>query len=80
MGATIKLDAQGDSEGNFSVLAVKKFDLSVSLFNTNFTCDYSMITVGQFQQGDPLPVRKNSSSLFNSNKKNCYLFYEHHVQ
>ncbi|XP_029172413.1 receptor-type guanylate cyclase Gyc76C-like [Nylanderia fulva] len=50
-GATIKLDKYGDSEGNFSVLALKKnpFD------RHNFSCDYQMLPVGQFlQQGENL--------------------------
>ncbi|XP_011170940.1 receptor-type guanylate cyclase Gyc76C [Solenopsis invicta] len=49
-GATIKLDKSGDSEGNFSVLALKKEPFQVH----NFSCDYQMLPVGQFQQGDTL--------------------------
>lgn len=49
-GAIIKLDQFGDSEGNFSVLALKKEPF---MFN-NFTCDYQMKPVGQFQQGETL--------------------------
>ena len=49
-GATIKLDRHGDSEGNFSVLALKKEPLHIK----NFSCDFQMKPVGQFQQGDNL--------------------------
>jgi len=49
-GATIKLDKFGDSEGNFSVLALKK----ETLHRDNFTCEYQMAPVGQFQQGETL--------------------------
>jgi len=45
-GATIRLDQNGDSEGNFSVLAFKPYNFSIN----NFTCDYHMVPVGQFQQ------------------------------
>lgn len=49
-GATIKLDQFGDSEGNFSVLALKQESFNIS----NFTCNYQMKPVGQFQQGETL--------------------------
>lgn len=49
-GATIKLDKFGDSEGNFSVLALKKEPFSIQ----NFSCDYQMLPVGQFLQGETL--------------------------
>lgn len=49
-GATIKLDKFGDSEGNFSVLALKKDYFRMD----NFSCDYQMKPVGQFQQGETL--------------------------
>ncbi|XP_067206722.1 receptor-type guanylate cyclase Gyc76C-like [Linepithema humile] len=52
-GATIKLDKYGDSEGNFSVLALKK----EALHQDNFTCEYQMAPVGQFQQGETLVYR-----------------------
>ncbi|XP_020709582.2 receptor-type guanylate cyclase Gyc76C-like isoform X2 [Athalia rosae] len=52
-GATIKLDENGDSEGNFSVLALQKLPMQ----RDNFTCDYQMIPVGQFQQGETLVYR-----------------------
>ncbi|XP_076675216.1 receptor-type guanylate cyclase Gyc76C isoform X3 [Andrena cerasifolii] len=49
-GATIKFDKFGDSEGNFSVLALKKDPFRLN----NFSCDYQMKPVGQFQQGETL--------------------------
>ncbi|EZA56309.1 Guanylate cyclase 32E [Ooceraea biroi] len=56
-GATIKLDNFGDSEGNFSVLALKK-----ETFNRdNFSCDYQMKPVGQFQQGETLVYRPSGA-------------------
>lgn len=58
-GATIKIDKFGDSEGNFSVLALKEFKLSTT--NTsNFTCDYHMVPVAYFQQGVAFPVSESS--------------------
>lgn len=51
-GTKIKLDKYGDSEGNFSVLALKK--TSVPFSRDNFSCDYQMWPVGQFQQGETL--------------------------
>ncbi|XP_076380878.1 receptor-type guanylate cyclase Gyc76C isoform X1 [Megalopta genalis] len=56
-GATIKFDKFGDSEGNFSVLALKKDPFR---FN-NFSCDYQMKPVGQFQQGETLVYRPSES-------------------
>jgi len=49
-GANINLDKFGDSEGNFSVLALKKEPFRVD----NFSCDYQMLPMGQFQQGETL--------------------------
>ncbi|XP_034948736.1 receptor-type guanylate cyclase Gyc76C-like isoform X2 [Chelonus insularis] len=56
-GQTIKLDQHGDSEGNFSVLALKK---EFFQFN-NFSCDYQMKPVGQFQRGEVLVYRPSES-------------------
>ncbi|XP_076232262.1 receptor-type guanylate cyclase Gyc76C [Calliopsis andreniformis] len=56
-GATIKFDKFGDSEGNFSVLALKKDPFR---FN-NFSCDYQMKPVGQFQQGETLVYRPSEA-------------------
>lgn len=58
-GATIKLDLNGDSEGNFSVLALKPHPLVVK----NFTCSYHMVPVGQFQQSDFPEYKLNSPSV-----------------
>ncbi|XP_050471885.1 receptor-type guanylate cyclase Gyc76C-like [Bombus huntii] len=56
-GATIKFDKFGDSEGNFSVLALKKDPFR---FN-NFSCDFQMKPVGQFQQGETLVYRPSEA-------------------
>lgn len=48
-GATMQLDKNGDSEGNFSVLALTRTNRSVT---ENFSCDYQMRPVGQFQPGE----------------------------
>ncbi|XP_051156964.1 receptor-type guanylate cyclase Gyc76C-like [Leptopilina boulardi] len=56
-GATIKLDKHGDSEGNFSVLALKKDPFQVF----NFSCDYQMKPVGQFHQGENLVYRPSEA-------------------
>lgn len=54
-GATIKIDRNGDSEGNFSVLAYKPFKYS---FRDNLTCNYHMVPVAYFQQGEDFPEYK----------------------
>ncbi|KAK9512964.1 hypothetical protein O3M35_001263 [Rhynocoris fuscipes] len=46
-GFTIRLDSNGDSEGNFSVLAYKPYNLT----EKNFTCTHHLVPVGQFQHG-----------------------------
>ncbi|XP_076756060.1 receptor-type guanylate cyclase Gyc76C [Xylocopa sonorina] len=56
-GATIKFDKYGDSEGNFSVLALKKDPFR----RNNFSCDYQMKPVGQFQQGETLVYRPSEA-------------------
>ncbi|XP_015598426.1 receptor-type guanylate cyclase Gyc76C isoform X2 [Cephus cinctus] len=56
-GATIRLDKFGDSEGNFSVLALKKDSFRME----NFSCDYQMKPVGQFQQGETLVYRPSEA-------------------
>ncbi|KAK4875863.1 hypothetical protein RN001_012285 [Aquatica leii] len=51
-GATMQLDQNGDSEGNFSVLALKPSEMSDIEVAKNFTCRYQMVPVGQFRQGE----------------------------
>lgn len=51
-GATIKIDKFGDSEGNFSVLALKEKDIT----DRNFTCDFQMMPVAYFIEGVEIPV------------------------
>lgn len=43
-GANMQLDQNGDSEGNFSVLALQSYNLSVK----SFSCPHHMIAVGYF--------------------------------
>ncbi|KAH8323965.1 hypothetical protein KR074_002395 [Drosophila pseudoananassae] len=54
-GATIKIDQYGDSEGNFSVLAYKPHKWNNS---NNIQCNYHMVPVAYFHQGDNLPEYK----------------------
>lgn len=51
-GSTIKIDSSGDSEGNFSVLALKPYKMT----RDNFSCDLHMVPVAYFQQGRKFPV------------------------
>lgn len=52
----MKLDKNGDSEGNFSVLAYRE---TTDSFGRNFSCGYQMKPVGQFYQTQTeLPVSK----------------------
>nr|CAD7457814.1 unnamed protein product [Timema tahoe] len=55
-GSTFKLDENGDSEGNFSVLSLKPFNWT----EDNFTCSYHMVTMARFLQGaqEDLPEYK----------------------
>ena len=46
-GSNIRIDQNGDSEGNFSVLALKESQFSTK--DTNFTCDRHMIAVATFR-------------------------------
>ncbi|KFB47431.1 AGAP012163-PA-like protein [Anopheles sinensis] len=48
-GATIKIDDNGDSEGNFSVLALKREDYK----EDNFSCEYQLRPVAHFQMRQP---------------------------
>lgn len=70
-GAMIRIDEFGDSEGNFSVLALKNDPYTEG----NFSCDYQMKPVAHFQmrqlqhkndsdqkRNDEIPV--SESSLF----------------
>ncbi|RZC33646.1 guanylate cyclase 32E [Asbolus verrucosus] len=57
-GATMKLDQNGDSEGNFSVLAFQRVSGDQHVHG-NFSCPYQMRPVGQFfQQSDAFPEYK----------------------
>jgi len=53
-GATIKLDNNGDSEGNFSVVALILQNFTFHLDEGNFTCSYYMDTVAHFDLADSL--------------------------
>ena len=55
-GALIKLDHNADSEGNFSVAALKPYEFRSP---DDFTCDYMIVPVATFQQGDN-PVSNNN--------------------
>lgn len=66
-GATIKLDNNGDSEGNYSVVALKMHDFQYHLAEGNFSCPYYMIPVAQFYHGELL-VRIQNLVI------NCILF------
>lgn len=57
-GYQIHIDQNGDSEGNFSVLVLKKYDFSPK--DSNMSCDFHMRPIATFQgslYGDSLPVR-----------------------
>ncbi|XP_050428975.1 receptor-type guanylate cyclase Gyc76C-like isoform X2 [Adelges cooleyi] len=64
-GSTIKLDQRGDSEGNFSVVALKPYNFVFPMDSVNFTCPYYMVPMGQFHfQHTEFPEYKlNSASL-----------------
>lgn len=55
-GSTIKIDSNGDSEGNFSVLALKPHTFVV---RENVVCDFTMLPVAYFQQGEKFPVSES---------------------
>lgn len=61
----MQLDKNGDSEGNFSVLALTNVLASNNndvVINT-FTCKYQMRQVGQFQQGE-FPVSEFAQNFY----------------
>lgn len=58
----MQLDKNGDSEGNFSVLALKPNPDNHEIIK-NFSCRYQMVPVGQFQQGE-FPVSELHKLLF----------------
>lgn len=60
-GATIKIDKYGDSEGNFSVVALKPYNYTMP---NGINCSYGMVPVAYFQQGDDIPVSESSFFLF----------------
>ncbi|GFG40122.1 hypothetical protein Cfor_09373 [Coptotermes formosanus] len=51
-GSSIKMDHNGDSEGNFSVAALKRYSYVYNTNMYNFTCDYFIRPVAGFQQGE----------------------------
>lgn len=55
-GATMKIDQNGDSEGNFSVLALTHVSAEHRIVRRNFSCDFQMRPVAQFQAQTDLPV------------------------
>ncbi|XP_071447576.1 receptor-type guanylate cyclase Gyc76C-like [Hetaerina americana] len=59
-GANINLDKNGDSEGNFSVLALRKHE--EPLVHQNFSCPFQLLPVGLFLQGKTLEYRLINSS------------------
>lgn len=50
IGTTMKLDKNGDSEGNFSVIAYTEPDNKTVRYN--FSCPFQFRPVGQFFQPD----------------------------
>ncbi len=57
-GAEIFIDKNGDSEGNFSVLALKESNFTLK--ENNFFCAFHMVPIATFQginSDDSLPVR-----------------------
>lgn len=60
-GATIKIDGNGDSEGNFSVLSLKPSTVNIG----NFSCNLHLVPVAFFQQGINNAFPVSESSIFN---------------
>lgn len=65
-GASIRIDDNGDAEGNYTVLAVKFSNVSRPLIfpkmasSTPFHCHFEMAPVGRFDYSDSnTPVFKN---------------------
>lgn len=63
-GASIKMDNNGDSEGNFSVAALKPFPYVYNAKLHNFTCNYLMRPVSGFQQGENPEYKPDCPSFF----------------
>ncbi|XP_060527636.1 receptor-type guanylate cyclase Gyc76C-like isoform X2 [Cylas formicarius] len=62
-GAVMKLDKNGDSEGNFSVLAFRPVSQEIYLGGNNFSCDFRLGPVGQFFQSDESPYPQYKVNL-----------------
>lgn len=71
-GAIIKIDGKGDSEGNFSVLALQPYHSNEPLA-ANFSCNYLMTPVAHFQQANDFPVSELSFSCLNLYDFNVYV-------
>lgn len=56
------MDHNGDSEGNFSVAALKPYRYVYNTSMYNFTCDYFIRPVAGFQQGEN-PVSSSVSRV-----------------
>lgn len=48
------MDESGNSEGNFSVVALKSQNFNAHLYEGNFSCPYFMVPVAQFYYGESL--------------------------
>ncbi len=62
-GTVIKIDSNGDSEGNFTLLASKHIPfaerdqlLTEEEKKGNYSCEYIMRPIARFQYGDETPV------------------------
>lgn len=67
----MKLDKNGDSEGNFSVLAFRELD-GVAKVRDNFSCKFQMRPVGQFfqSQSQSDPVSEFIKALISHHNEN----------
>lgn len=69
----IKIDENGDSEGNFTVLAAKERTKEEA---SNFSCRYVMRPIAHFLYGVDFPVC-NHGSYFQSSVTSCYTLLKH---
>lgn len=68
-GANMQLDQNGDSEGNFSVLALQPYNLTVK----NFSCSHHMLAVGYFQKHRDYLVSESPQLLLQVGPRESYV-------
>ncbi len=64
-GSSIRIDDNGDSEGNYTVLAAKFSNVSRLISQAGFYCHFEMAPIGRFDYNSKtaIPVIKSNNVL-----------------